>query len=188
MPASKGRQKAVLTLKVLLSLAICFHLLVMIVMPNGASYAGRNLSPVIGAYGSILGLNVSWNFFSPDPAHTMYLKFTVYFEDENRQELKEPLELFFPEEKDQGVWDLSRRRELYAMRYMVIDPRRVDLILGPWLCRAYPEASSVRIEHIVNAIPSLDEAVLFRESAVRDLGREYDFVSKEFRCRGEVSP
>lgn len=187
MPASERRG---LFLKLLLSVGILFHLLVMIVMPNGASYAGRRLQPVIGAYGAIIGLNVSWNFFSPDPAHTMYLKFTIYFEDDQRQELSEPIEVFFPAEKDQGVWDLGRRRELYSMRYMIIDPRRVDLILGPWMCRAYPGASSVRIEHVVNAIPSLDEVVLFREREVHDMSREYDFISKEFRCErgGEETP
>lgn len=151
-------------------------------MPNGASYPGRALGAVLKPYSSVIGLNTSWNFFSPDPAHTMYLKFTVHFEDKEGAPSREPEELFFPSAKDEGVGDIAKRRELYAMRYMLLDPRRIDVVIGPWLCRSFSGAVAVHIEFIVNSIPSLDEAVLFHDQAVKDMGRQFDFIDKDYRC------
>lgn len=168
--------------RLIASVWLLYHLVTILIMPNMASYTGRRLGPVIQNYGAILGLNLSWNFFSPDPAHTMYLKFTVGYEDENGNESHEPVEIYMPETKDSADWSTFKRRELYAMRFMIIDPKRIDLVLGPWLCRSHPGATRVRIEHIVNSIPSLDEAFLFREQEVEGLGKEFDTVDHEYRC------
>lgn len=160
------------------SLWLVYHVFVILMMPNGTSYVGRTLGPVIRPYAAILGLNASWNFFSPDPAHTMYMKFTLYDEDE----VKEPREIYFPAQKDQGVWDLGERRNLYAMRYFLLDPRRIEAILGPYLCRHEAPVSVVRIEHVVNSVPSLDEAVLFRERGMSEMSQEFESVNREYRC------
>jgi len=184
MPASEPQVQSRLFgfFKVLLSVWLVFHVIVLVVMPNGASIMGRRLGPLIGPYGAMLGLNTAWNFFSPDPAHTMYLKFTVSYEDADGKSLKEAEEIFMPPEKDQGVWSLSKRRELYAMRYMILDPRRVDAVLGPWLCRTKAGATSIHIDHVINSVPTLDEANLFSDQKVGDLGKEFNFISKDYRC------
>lgn len=174
MPASKAG-----ILKLLLSVWVIFHVTVMVIMPNGLSYPGRVLAHLIYPYAAVVGLNVSWNFFSPDPAHTMYLRFTVY--DENNWD-KEPLVISMPEEQDRGVWDLGRRRDLYSMRYFLLDPRRFDAVLGPWLCRVHAPATVVRIEHVVDSIPSLDEAVLFQSRDLRDLSQQMGFSDRTYRC------
>lgn len=179
MPASDRRG---LFLKVLLSLFICFHVAVVVIMPNGMSFFGRAFGGVIRPYAAVIGLNTSWNFFSPDPAHTMYLKFTIHFEDEDGNPTREPEELYFPEARDEVERDLSKRRELYAMRYMILDPRRIDAIIGPWLCRRHPGASVVHIEFVISSIPTLDEAILFHDRQVGEMGEEFDFIDKDYRC------
>jgi hypothetical protein len=179
MPASK---RVGMILKALFSVWIVFHLLVMVIMPNGVSYPGRLLGAVIYPYAAVIGLNVSWNFFSPDPAHTMYLKFTLFEEDELGQPQADPRTISMPEERDRGVWDLGRRRDLYAMRYFMLDPRRLEAVVGPWLCRHYAPVSVIRIEHIVDSIPSLDEAVLFRGQDLQDLSRPLGTTAQEYHC------
>ncbi|MBX3039828.1 MAG: hypothetical protein KF789_03840 [Bdellovibrionaceae bacterium] len=169
--------------RLLFSAWLLFHVFVIVVMPNGLSYPGRVLGSVIYPYAAMVGLNVSWNFFSPDPAHTMYLRFTLFQENEDGEtSMDEPRIISMPEEKDQGVWDLGRRRDLYAMRYFLLDPRRIQAVLGPWLCRHYAPVSVIRIEHVVDSIPTLDEAVLFSDRALGEMSQQVGFSDQEYRC------
>lgn len=168
--------------KGLLSAWIVFHALVILIMPNGASYPGRAFSSVLYPYAALLGMNTSWNFFSPDPAHTMYLKFTIHKDETGGDDSAEPLEIFLPANKDGGEGDVSKRRELYAMRYMLLDPRRVDAVLGPWLCRTHAGASSVHVEFVINSIPSLDEATMFSGQDLGSMGKQFDFIDRDYRC------
>lgn len=139
-------------IRILLSGFLCYHLIVIAVLANGASYLGRSLDSWISPYGNFFGFNVAWNFFAPDPAHTMYIEYFVHFEDESR----DPVEGYIPPEKEKIVIDSSKRRFLYAMRFMIIDEKRLKVILGPYLCRQYPGASSVHIKNILEPIPNLD--------------------------------
>lgn len=146
-----------------LSVFIVFHLTVIVVLANGTSYLGRSLQHILTPYANFIGLNSTWNFFSPDPAHTMYFRYLVRFQDDNGNDLREAIEEFVPAAKDEFVLNSSKRRMLYAMRFMILDSRRMSGILGPWICRKYPGATSLHIEHIFEQIPSLDRAVLDTE-------------------------
>ncbi len=141
-----------LWVRILFSVLICYHLIAVAVLANSGSFLGRALDPWIAPYGNFLGLNVAWNFFAPDPAHTMYIHYFVHFDDESR----ESIEGFIPPEKEKIVVDSSKRRFLYAMRFMIIDEKRLKVILGPYLCRQYQGASSVHIKNILEPIPNLD--------------------------------
>jgi len=164
-PTSKTRPAA--WLRVLASLFIIYHLLVISTLANGSSFLGRSLSSVIIPYGNALGLNVTWNFFAPDPAHTMYIHYFIHFGEEDE---RDPLEGYLPPEKEQIVIDSSKRRFLYAMRFLILDEKRMKLLLAPYLCRQHPGAVSVRIENILEPIPNLDLSQLSemkpREEAV----------------------
>lgn len=168
--------------KILLSLLIVFHVFVFTVMPLGPSYVARALEPWIVPYASTLGMNASWNFFSPDPAHTMYLKFTVFYPDTDEGESPEPQEIYMPDAKGQGVWDLGKKRALYAMRYMIIYPNRLEAVLGPYLCRRHSGAEAVKIEHIIDPIPVLDLVARDRRE-LHELGEEkYEYINRTYRC------
>jgi len=147
-------------LKIILSLFIVYHLTVILVLPNGGSYLGRWFGSGLTAYGNLLGLNTSWNFFSPDPAHTMFLKYTVWFDEAGN---KEPVHGFIPPEKEQIVLDSSKRRFLYAMRFLILDTTRMKVLLAPWICRQHPGSQLVKIEHLLESIPNLERAQLGEE-------------------------
>lgn len=161
---------------------ILYHLFIILIAPNGSSYVGRSLERAIFPYAATLGLNYSWNFFSPDPAHTMYIKYTLYFKDDMEQDKRDPVVGYFPEAKEKGEYRLSHRRVLYAMRFLVLDPSRLETVLSPWLCKSEPDVTHVNVQHIIDSIPPLDKAVFDKNQSLRDLGKEYGFIDKTFRC------
>ena len=136
-----------------------YFVAMMIVLGNGSSFLGRYFEPIFNQVANTVGLNTTWNFFSPDPAHTMYLKYFVFFEDDYGKTVKEPVEAFYPDEKDQADFSLNKKRDSYAMRFIVVDPLRVQNLFVPWVCHKHPGASKVQVELIVNRIPSLDKVV-----------------------------
>lgn len=142
--------------KVLLSVFVVYHLSLMMILPNAGSYLGRNFERWMTGYANQIGLNATWNFFAPDPAHTMFLQYNIHFEGAEGEELRPPLAGYIPEEKSDVVIDGSKRRFLYAVRYLMLDPRRLELILGPYFCRTHSGASSVSIRHLLEPIPLLD--------------------------------
>jgi hypothetical protein len=170
-------------LKVFLSLWIAYHLANIVILANGGSFLGRYWGPYLIPYGNAIGLNSTWNFFSPDPAHTMYLEYRVRFEDEQGNEVKESVEGFLPPEKDQIVIDSSKRRLLYAMRFLLLDQDRLHALMAPWLCRQYPGSSTLSVAHVVQAIPPFDRAITNLDTPVQALKNEVRSEAKSFNCR-----
>lgn len=201
MPQSK---RGIMIFKILFSFFALYQVFAMVVMPNLGSYLGRSVQGFIAPYSSAMGLNANWNFFSPNPAHTMYIHYTIHYTrtaDQLEDELKEapaeaqaisdvpakaPVEGYFPPEKNRGIESFNRQRELYVMRFMIIYPKRLQYLMGPWLCRQYPGAQSVDLEHVIETVPSLDESVTFKDENVRDLSRELQVVKAEYSCSGEA--
>lgn len=169
--------------KGLLSIWILYHVFVIVLAPNSGSFPGRRLSDFYVPYANALNLNSSWNFFSPDPAHIMYFRYTVYFRNDMMEDLQEPVEGYFPPSKEIGPYEISLRRESYAMRFMILDPRRVEQLLGPWLCRQFPEASNIKLEHIIDAIPPMDQVYFNSKRRYQDLAEKVESINRDFDCR-----
>lgn len=176
-------KRAAPILKALLSLWIVYNIVTIVVMPNAGSYFGRITSRFIGPYANNVGLNASWNFFSPDPAHTMYIRYMVYFNEPTESgEEKDPIEGYFPQEKNKMVSSVFRSRELYLMRFMIVNRTHLKNLFGPWLCRQYPGASSVDMEHVIETVAMLDEAAAFRNESMAHLSKELQFEAERYRC------
>lgn len=132
----------------------------MIIMGNGSSFLGRYLEYFYTPVANTIGLNTTWNFFSPDPAHTMYIKYNVFFEDAYGKTLQEPIEAYYPESKDQGNdFRLDQKRASYVMRFLVFEPSRIQKFFVPWMCRRHPSSSKIQVEVILNRIPTLDQVM-----------------------------
>lgn len=175
-------KKAKLLLKILLSLWIVYNIVVMLVMPNIGSYLGRTFSRYLTPYAGAVGLSAGWDFFSPDPAHTLYIEYTVYFPSSADGEFRDPIEGFFPPEKNRPVHDPVRKRDLYAARYMAISPRRLRILFGPWLCKQHPGATQVNTKIIIETVPPLDKVVQRPELAVNDLSERIEYANEDIPC------
>lgn len=154
----------------------------MIVMGNGSSFLGRYMGGIYLPVANTIGINTSWNFFSPDPAHVMYFKYVVHFNDEYGNPVKEPLELYYPEDKDQSEFALHLRRHSYMMRFMALDFARIRDFFIPWVCRKYPEATSVDYTLILHNIPPLDKVLTLKETEYSDLVTSQELNQQIFLC------
>ncbi|WP_413581557.1 hypothetical protein [Bdellovibrio sp. HCB288] len=172
-------------LKILASVWIVYNIAALMVMPNVSSYFGRVASKYVGPYANLVGLNAGWNFFSPDPAHPMYLKVSVNYPANEDGSYRDPLFTTYPPpDEENKVAGLTRKREWAVMRFMVIDPRRLRQIFGPWLCRQYPGAESIDMEHVVETLPLLDEAAFNKDVNLLDMSQERRYAKAAVRCDG----
>ncbi|OFZ31964.1 MAG: hypothetical protein A2622_12055 [Bdellovibrionales bacterium RIFCSPHIGHO2_01_FULL_40_29] len=149
---------------------VFFYIVAMIVvLGNGSSFMGRYFQDFFNPIANSIGLNTTWNFFSPDPAQTMYLRYFVIFEDEYGNTTADTVEGFYPKSKDLGGdFRLDKKRDSYAMRFLAVDPYRIEVFFTPWLCRKNPGATKVQVELIVNRIPSLDQVIAVVNSNIND--------------------
>lgn len=164
--------------KVLLSFFILFQVSAMLVLANNSSFLARKTEQIFFGWGNLIGLNTTWNFFSPDPAHTMYFRILLRFEDPER----DFEEFYIPEETDRISLESSKRRFLYAVRYMLLSPDRIQKFLGPYFCRAYPHVEAVTVEPIFEMIPSLDRAVLGERDRTRSSYEQIGMNRQSFSC------
>ena len=84
-------------------------------MGNGASFLGRYMSEYYIPIANTIGLNTTWNFFSPDPANTMYININFTLADGT--EIHEIL----PAQNADGEFDFSlqKRRLSYVVQFFV---------------------------------------------------------------------
>ncbi len=135
-------------------LAILFHFVVILLVPNRDSYINQSFMPVVGPYVNLISMNTAWQFFSPDPGLATYL----YARIQRGSELM--AEDNMPPEDDEFLFRTSFNRRVATMRFVGKDPERTRTILIPWLCQKYPEATSVHIDKVVVPVPSLDAVKL----------------------------
>lgn len=156
----------------------------MIVMGNGGSFLGRYLSPFFIPVANSIGLNTTWNFFSPDPAHTMYFHYFIIFEDGYGNTTKETIESYYPESKDLGGdFRLDKKRHSYAMRFLAIDFSRVGQFFVPWKCRENPEATKIQVEMVVNRIPAIETVMTLKDENYDDLVKPEEVNRMIYDCQ-----
>lgn len=150
----------------------------MVIMGNGASFLGHYLSSLFIPVANTIGLNTTWNFFSPDPAHTMYIKVSFIFPGSAEENI------ILPEQREDGSFDfsLNKRRMSYVVRYLIIDQQKVEQFLAPWLCRKKPLAESVYIETVLEKIPPLDKVITLKDTIFNDLIEKQTINSLSFQC------
>lgn len=155
----------------------------MVVMGNGSSFLGRYLGKYYFHIANVVGVNTTWNFFSPDPAHIMYFRYVIHFEDEYGNPLQEAKELYYPEQKDGSNFAMNVRRQNYMMRFMAIDPQRVGNYFIPWICKQYPKATRVQFGLIVHHIPNLDKALTLKDTPFSDLLTNEEINQNVYSCK-----
>lgn len=182
MRAMLNSKKFIILTKSLLSIWILYHLFVVVVMSNGSSFMARFFQRAITPYANQTGFNTSWNFFSPDPAHTMYFRYMVYFNDDKGDPIKEPIEGFFPALKNVGTFSPRERRELYMMHYYILSQERLEKLFAPKICRDYPGATSVHVDFVIESIAPLDQAAILKNETMEDLSKQTEYIKREFSC------
>jgi hypothetical protein len=138
-------------LKLLASLWILYHLLGIAIMPSVQSIIVKERGWIWRSYLNQLGLNTTWNLFSPDPATAMFMRVKLVQSDPEKNEI----DLTIPDFADAINWNPIKRRALYLMRFTMMDPDKVYRFLIPWYCQHYPGTREIYIEGVGTRIPGI---------------------------------
>lgn len=158
--------------RLFLSVVIIYFLVMILVLANGSSVMGKALYPYFGLVANSMGLNTSWNFFSPDPAHVIYIKSLIIYQDEYGNTVKDTITDVYPPSEDKGDFGLVSRRDSFASRFFMIDAQRIQSYYAPWLCKKYPGARRVAIEGMMLSVPSLERAATELSLSVQEMMEE----------------
>jgi hypothetical protein len=123
-------------------------------MPSVQSIIVKERGWFFRPYLNQLGLNTTWNLFSPDPATAMFMKVKLVQRDESQ----EAIDLMLPTFGDEINWNPAKRRSLYLMRYAIMDDDKAYNYLIPWYCRNYPGTKEVYVEAVGTRIPGIVQA------------------------------
>jgi hypothetical protein len=144
-------------LKAVLSVFIVYHLTAIMILPMGSGLLIRELGRYFISYANIFDLNTSWVFFSPGPSPIFYLEYRyTYPSEDDDDSLIESEAMLLPEKRvGFGISDFYNRR-LYSMRFLSLDPQKMERLLVPWLCRKDPKAESVSVREIFGEVQSVE--------------------------------
>lgn len=154
----------------------------MIVLGNGSSFLGHYLAEYYTPVANMVGLNTTWNFFSPDPAHTMYLRYTVHFEDEYGNPKQEAIQSLYPPEETNRDFATHIRRLSYQMRFLVASSEHIKKYFVPWICQKYPGATRIQTDVLLSRIPNLEVASTLSNSNYDDLVKQEEVNPNVFSC------
>ena len=168
--------------KISLTLVFVYFVSMMIVLGNGSSFLGRSLGKFYTPVANLVGLNTTWNFFSPDPAHIMYLRYVVHFEDEYSNPTKESFISLFPPEETNTDFRVHVRRMSYAMRFYSASVDHLKNYFIPWICKQHPGATRVQTEILYSRIPSLEVAATLSDTNYDDLVKHEEINQNVFSC------
>ncbi len=135
---------------------------------------GKFFSP----YLSQLGMNTTWNLFSPDPAQALYGQVQLIHPKYETGEKT----LLFPSTAHGKMLNPLAQRGLYFFRYMMLDPRRVEDLLVPWFCQSEEQPIEVWIQVHRLWVPSLKDIVLHNEDFHSVSNMTFE---KQFYCQNE---
>jgi hypothetical protein len=172
-------------LKAFLSLFIVFHIFAVVILPNPESIVNRVLSPIIVPYGSFLGVNTTWRFFSPNPLVRL-LVYEVF--SRNADGVLEGKTYRYPRTlQEEGLRETFNRKFSNSM-FMMARLEYITDVLRPSLCKWHPEAETIAISMTGRVLSSI-EKTKFEGAKTRDeLGTMQTQYLTDIHCKEEAAP
>jgi hypothetical protein len=174
--------------KIFFSVAIVYHLIVIVILPNSDSILGRELGPYLAPYANVFGLNTSWRFFSPEPSPAIYYIYDADMDDGGTVEAADNfwkrrgfVTGRWPPDKPTGMLSQNVKRLAYHSRFTTVNSEKTEKFLGDLLCRFYPRAHTISVRGIVEEMPSIENFDSNRLNFERS-AKEKDLTNFEFSC------
>jgi len=163
---SQKRRRRNLFLKATLSVGVAFHLFCIFLVPNSQNYVGYIAAPVVEPYIRMLSLASTWGFFAPDPGPPpLYIEYEALSGDgaalrAGRWPDREQMPFF----RERRIWRVSLVRSLTSLT------AGTEQVIGPYLCKKNPDASTIRMWKVVFGMPTLLDV----RDGKRTIGDEVD--------------
>ena len=163
----------------------------MLVVANPGSILSREIPYFMIHYANTLGLNTTWQFFSPNPGGERYLEYEVHLDDGMSDEELVWDEVmgdkdkyhYWPPKPGMGMLRENINRCFYHSLLSTFGEQRIKDVFIPWACRKHPEAYSISIRGKTKALPTIEVAQIENKS-FEHLSKSYDFELKEHICPG----
>ena len=135
----------------LISAALLFHLLGVLVAPNPSSYLAQSVSFLYRPYLSFFGLGSTWSFFAPEPFYLpVYIDYVV-----NRPD-KQPVSGRFPDEQNPYLFRDRYNRRIALTRVILLSDDNIRNMFVNHLCHEYPDMENANLWRVMATEPSLD--------------------------------
>jgi len=157
-----------------LTIAIVFHLMVLLITPNSENYFGYRLRPWFQPYVSLFEFSGDWKFFSPDPAPKLVLEWSVMDRSGNLIQVGN-----YPGFESPFIIADRELRRVASLKFMLMGANLKNMWV-PYLCRLYPRAFSVRLNRIFLNPPLLGEIVDQKRSVTDEGAQEQTDLGMEF--------
>lgn len=142
-----------LWIKAALSVFIVYHMFCVLLAPNSQTYLGGRAKFLVNPYVSFFELASQWGFFAPDPGPP-----PVFVEYEAVADGGEPIATgSWPEKKDPFFIRERQNRRIAVARFLMAGEGRIEKTFGPYYCRQYPKARSVRLWRTVQGMANLHD-------------------------------
>lgn len=165
-------------------------LFLIVFMPIVNSGVGSLIPQPLVYLANTLRVNISWEFFSPNPTPIVYLEYEV---EDGPDDLMNQ-SFVYPERPDSRFLQFYLR-EYYWMQMSNGDPGRTVGLFVPWLCRKLEGVKAVSLQITAEKLPSLAESQLrdgFRVRRKKTNTRSETFdceqvIEDQFILRQEVN-
>ncbi|MBI3543207.1 MAG: hypothetical protein HY075_08045 [Deltaproteobacteria bacterium] len=162
---------------ILISVFLAYHLFCVILAPNSMSYLGGRFHWVVAPYVSFFNLASQWGFFAPDPGPP-----PVFIEFETVGADGETLATgTWPEKGDPFFLRERQNRRIGVARFLMAANERIEKTLGPYYCKAYPAAQSVKLWRVVKGMAALTDVAEGKRTIGDGQGGTRNFVT-QFLC------
>ncbi len=148
------------TIRVIFLIYIFYHLVVIVLMPNPTSLFSRQWGCFIAPYANTIGMNQTWEFFSPDPPTPFYFNYSVHFENLSGEEIEPSIESYFPEWRTQPTNHPNKIRLKTTVRFLALREDSAGNAFALYLCRKYPKATRVIVRSTFEFVPPLEKVKL----------------------------
>lgn len=178
----------------------------MLIVANPDSIPSRRASNLMFYYANTLGLNTTWQFFSPNPMGERYLEYEVHYDDEWADSLNSNSQPHSEESADEGMelegegerggkwthhyWpprhhvkmsqEIKNRIFSHSVHSTLNETLAEDIFI-PWVCRKHPKARSISLKAETKSLPSIEVAQINKKK-FKFLAQSYELALKEFPC------
>ena len=169
--------------KIILSFFILFHLFAIMLGPNEQSYLGSRVTRVMTPYFNVFEFAVRWGFFAPTPGPP-----PVFIEYEALGEGGKTIKAgSWPERTETFFLRERINRRLSVARFLMNSNERTERMMGPYYCRLYPEAQSVRLWRMVETTPAMEDVLGRRRHFGDGANPDRKFVTQYLCASGDTN-